>query len=77
MSDKESPGGAGTPRGADHEGMHFMAKDRIARNALPDEVKRMILRESVARYRNELTDDEERILLLDRIRRIRRQLRLV
>jgi len=77
MLDKESPGGAGTPRGADHEGMHFMAKDRIARNALPDEAKRTILRESLARYRYELMDDEERILLLDRIRRIRRQLRLV
>jgi hypothetical protein len=56
--------------------MHFMAKDRIARNALPDEVKRMILRESLDRYRNELMGDEERQLLQDRVNRLRRELRL-
>jgi len=51
-----------------------MAKERILQNAVPDEVRRIVLRESLDRYRNELLDDEERMLLLDRIRRIRRQL---
>ena len=54
-----------------------MDNPRILRRAVSDETRRMILRESLARYRNELMDDEERMLLLDRIRRIRRQLRLV
>ena len=54
-----------------------MDKARILRNAVRDEFRRTILRESLTRYRNELMDDEERMLLLDRIRRIRRQLRLV
>jgi hypothetical protein len=53
-----------------------MANTRIPENALTDEVKRTILRESLTRFRNELMDDEERILLLYRIRRLRRQLRL-
>ena len=54
-----------------------MATQRIPKNALTDETKRTILRESIARYRNELMDDEERMLLLDRIKRLRRQLGLV
>ena len=54
-----------------------MDNARILRRALPDEVRRTVLRESLARYRNELMDDEERMLLLDRIRRIRKHLKLV
>ena len=57
--------------------MHFMATQRILKNALTDEAKRTVLRESLTRYRSELMDNEERQLLLDRIKRIRRQLRLV
>jgi hypothetical protein len=45
-------------------------------NALTDEVRRTILRESLTRYRNELMNDEERMLLLDRIKRLRRRLGL-
>jgi len=75
MPDKESPGGAGTPRGADHEGMHFMARHRILQNALPLEVKRTVLREAEERFLHEIMEsDEERQLLLDRIRRLRRTL---
>ena len=51
-----------------------MAKKSVQKTALTDEVKRTILRESLARYRNELLGDEERQLLLDRIRRLRRTL---
>ena len=51
-----------------------MSTRRIQENALNDEAKRTILRESLTRYRNELMDDEERQLLLDRIRRLRRTL---
>jgi hypothetical protein len=54
-----------------------MASQRIQKNALTDEVKRTILRESVIRYRNEIASDEERMMLQDRIKRLRRQLRLV
>jgi len=54
-----------------------MAKKRILQDAVSNEVRRRILRESLKRYRNELMDDEERQLLLDQIKRIRRQLRLV
>jgi hypothetical protein len=53
-----------------------MANTRILQNALTDEVRRTILRESLTRYRNELMADEERMLLLDRILRLRRQLKL-
>jgi len=53
-----------------------MASRRIQKNALTDEVKRTIVRESVIRYRNEIASDEERQLLHDRIKRIRRQLGL-
>ena len=51
-----------------------MSNTRIPRGALPDEVKRTILREAEERYRNELMGDEERQLLLDRIRRLSREL---
>ena len=51
-----------------------MAKNSLLENALPDEVKRTILRESLTRYRHELMDDEERQLLLDRIKRLRKAL---
>jgi hypothetical protein len=48
-----------------------MARHRILRQGLRDEVKRTILREAEHRYRNELMDDEERQLLLDRIKRLK------
>ena len=53
-----------------------MAKERILQDAVSNEVRRTILRESLNRYRHELLGDEERQLLLDRIRYIRRQLTL-
>jgi hypothetical protein len=53
-----------------------MAKHRILQKAVPNEVRRTVLREAEDRYRNELMSDEERMLLLDRIRRIRKQLEL-
>jgi len=46
----------------------------VQRNALTDEMRRTILRESLNRYRNELLPDEERMLLQDRINRMRRAL---
>ena len=49
----------------------FMARHRIPRHAIRDEVMRAILREAEARYQHELMDDEERMLLLDRIKRLR------
>jgi len=48
-----------------------MARHRIPRHAIRDEVMRAILREAEARYQHELMDDEERMLLLDRIKRLR------
>jgi len=51
-----------------------MARRRILRRGLRDEVRRTVLREAEARYRNELMDDEERMLLLDRIKRLRKAL---
>ena len=53
-----------------------MAKKSLLENALPNEVKRTILRESLTRYRNELMDTNERELLWNRIVRLRRQLKL-
>jgi len=53
-----------------------MAKERILQKAVPNEVRRTILREAAHRYRNELMGDDERMLLLDRIKRLRRQLRI-
>jgi len=47
-----------------------------AREAIDDEVKRTILRESLARYRSELMDPDERELLWDRIVGLRKQLGL-
>ena len=51
-----------------------MAKKSLLQDAVPNEVRRTILRESEDRYRNELMSDEERQLLLDRIKRLRRTL---
>lgn len=51
-----------------------MARHTVLRDALPNEVKRTVLREALQRYRNELLDDDERMLLEDRIRRLRRKL---
>ena len=48
-----------------------MARYRILRQTVRDEVRRTILREAEARYRHELMDDEERQLLLDRINRLK------
>ncbi len=53
-----------------------MAKKSVLQDAVPNEVKRTVLREAEERYLRELMDDEERMLLLDRIKRLRRQLRL-
>jgi hypothetical protein len=53
-----------------------VTNQRIQQNALGDEVKRTVLRESITRFRNELMDDDERELLWDRILRLRRQLKL-
>jgi hypothetical protein len=50
--------------------------ERILKGAYRDEVRRTVLRESLARYRNEMLDDEERQELQDRIGRLRRSLRL-
>jgi hypothetical protein len=52
-----------------------MARRSVLQDAVPNEVRRMVLRESLTRYRNELMDDEERMLLWDRIQRIQRQLK--
>jgi len=53
----------------------MVSKERILRQGLRDEVRRTILRETLARYRNEFMDDEERqLLLLDRIKRLRKAL---
>lgn len=53
-----------------------MARKSVLQDAVPNEVRRTILREAEDRFLNELMDDEERMLLLDRIRRLRRQLKL-
>jgi hypothetical protein len=47
-----------------------------AREDIDDEVRRTILRESLARYRHELMGVDERELLWDRIAKLRRQLGL-
>jgi hypothetical protein len=65
-----------TPRGPDHEGMSFMARHRILRGAVRDEVRRTILREAEARYRHEFMGAEERMLLWDRVLKLRRELEL-
>jgi len=49
-----------------------MARHRILRQGLRDEVKRTILREAQERYLHELLSDEERQVLRDRIKRLRR-----
>ena len=53
-----------------------MAKEKILRGAVRDEVKRTILREAQERYLHELLDDHERQVLRDRVLRLRRELRL-
>jgi hypothetical protein len=53
-----------------------MARRSVLQDAVPNEVRRAILREAEARFNHELLDDEERQLLLDRIRRLRQQLKL-
>ncbi len=53
-----------------------MARHKILRGAVRDEVKRKVLREAVERFNNELMDDEERLRLFDRIKRLRAQLGL-
>jgi hypothetical protein len=53
-----------------------MARRSVLQGSVPNEVRRIILREAEERYRSELLPDEERQLLLDRIRRIRKQLGL-
>ena len=52
----------------------LMAKERILQNAVSDEVRRTVLRESLDRYRNELLDDEERLVLHDRIIALKKKL---
>jgi hypothetical protein len=51
-----------------------MTKQRILQTAVPNEVRRTVLRDAEQRYRNELLDDDERQLLLVRIQRLRRKL---
>ena len=53
-----------------------MAKKSLLQDAVPNEVRRTVLREAEERYRKELMTDEERMLVADRIKRLRRQLRL-
>ena len=53
-----------------------MSTRRILQDALPNEAKRTILRESLDRFNHELLSDEERQRLLDRIKRLRKQLGL-
>ncbi len=76
VTNKDAPAGADDTPEAGPQGGRPMANRRILENALTDEVRRSILRESLTRYRNEIVDDEERMLLFDRIRRLRRQLKL-
>jgi hypothetical protein len=68
------PGGTAIPRGpANRKARFLMTKQRILQTAVPNELRRTVLREAEQRYRNELLDDDERQLLLDRIQRIRRK----
>ena len=53
-----------------------MAKKSVLQDAVPNEVKRSVLREAEERYRHELVDTEERELLWNRILKLRRQLKL-
>jgi hypothetical protein len=54
-----------------------MDRRSVLQDAVPNEVRRTILREALDRFNHELLDDRERQELLDRIKRLRRQLRLV
>ena len=53
-----------------------MAKGRILEGALPNEVRRLILREAEERYRKENMGWDEREILWDRILKLRRSLRI-
>src|SRR5829696_46993 len=68
-------GGTDIPRGpANRKAWFLMTKQMILQPAVPNEVRRTVLREAEQRYRNELLDDDERQLLLDRIQRLCRKL---
>jgi hypothetical protein len=54
----------------------LMDRRSVLQDAVPNEVRRTILREALDRFNHELLDDRERQELLDRIKRLRRQLRL-
>jgi len=54
-----------------------MAKGRILQNAVPNEVRRSILREAEERFRHELMSVDEREVLWNRILKLRRHLGLV
>jgi hypothetical protein len=74
---KKGPAAMAAPRTTSHRKMRLsVTNQRIQQNALGDEVKRTVLRESLTRFRNELMDEDERELLWDRILRLRRQLKL-
>jgi len=51
-----------------------MAKERILRRGLRDEVKRTVHREAEARYRHELLSEEERLELRERIFNLKKEL---
>ena len=53
-----------------------MSRKRILEGAVPNEVRRLILREAEERYRHENMSWDERELLWNRIVRLRRQLKL-
>jgi hypothetical protein len=53
-----------------------MAKQRILRQGLKDEIRREVLREAEERYRHELLDADERLVLRDRVLKLRRELGL-
>jgi len=76
VSIRNAPGGAGTPQGPDHQERSLMAKERILQGAVPNEVRRLILREAEERYRKEMMDWDERELLWNRILKLRRSLKL-
>jgi hypothetical protein len=51
-----------------------MARHRILRGAVRDEVRRTILREAETRYRHELLSEEERLELRERILKLKKEL---
>ena len=54
--------------------MDFMAKIKIPRRALHDEVCRTTLWDSLESYHNALLPDNDSMLVLDRIKRLRKEL---